>query len=59
MVNKEWYRAKLRSILAERLNEAPQQPCHYCQAIPGDWCEYDCGSPFPVLHPENRETDRG
>lgn len=49
------YRAKLRSILAHRLGKAPDQACDYCQGKPGEWCEYDCGSPFPVLHPEYRD----
>ena len=44
-----FYRAKLRSILAARLPGPPGVPCDYCQAQPGDFCEYDCGSPFPVL----------
>lgn len=51
-----YYRAKLRSLLADRLSEPPGVPCHYCQATPGDWCEVDCGSPFPVLTPEYREV---
>lgn len=49
-----YYRAKLRSLLADRLPGPPGVECHYCQGQPGEWCEYDCGSPFPVLHPEYR-----
>lgn len=50
-----YYRAKLRSLLYDRLGGPPGIPCSYCQGEPGDWCETDCGSPFPIRHPDYRE----
>lgn len=51
-----YYRAKLRSLLHHRLGGSPGVPCQYCQSDAGDWCEYDCGSPFPILHPDYYEA---
>lgn len=57
MTDAAYYRAKLRSLLADRLPGPPGVECHFCQAEAHEWCEYDCGSPFPVLHPEYRHVD--
>lgn len=52
----DYYRAKLRSLLHDRLDQPPAVPCPYCQSDPHEWCWIDCGSPFPILHPDYREA---
>lgn len=54
--NADYYRAKLRELLSNRTVEPPGVPCLYCGAE-GDWCESDCGSPFPIRHPDFRKAD--
>lgn len=29
--------------------------CRWCQALPGEWCESDCGAPTAVIHPTYRK----
>lgn len=51
-----YFRAHLRKLLHDQPDEPPAVPCPYCQSEPHEWCEYDCGSPFPILHPAYRDA---